>query len=620
MPLTVPNLDDRTYDDLVEEALGMLPRYAPGWTNHNASDPGITIIELLAYFVELFIYRLNRVSRETRLRFLQLLVGAEPPDGTAWSALSTEDIDQRLRHAVRELAHTQRAVTADDYEHQAREASTSPVAQVVRAKSFARRNLERGGEGGRDRDAPGHLSVIGVPPDGAPRDAVRTMLAQLRDHLEPRKLIATRLHVVEPFFLWVRITARIHMREDAPDPLHARAREDALQALQQFGSPMVGGGPQGEGWPFGRALYLSEVYERLEQMEGVDFVDDVDVVDIAPREGVADERARIGLKVGGSRVGVDAWLGARPEHGPDRILVDAAGRMVGIALKPYELLRVTSGVEDFSTGEGGVRRPRVERGRRPAAGPLGPVRGTSPTPGAPPVGGAARPSDSLAPRPAAPERRAARDGAPGRLMAQLPGIYHGWPDLSQLLSTFETILCEPHPGALEMQIAQIATLLDVVRAPHELPGWVSAQAPGHLSQRRDAFVPWLAQWVALSGAASLSIERQRRLIGRIVPLYAKRGTREYLIELLRFHLPEHSEIGVEDQEFTGLILGKSRVGVDAWLEEDRPFWFKVTIRLPDGEAARGRVDWPARIRQVVDLAKPAHTTYDLEMAPSRGSE
>jgi hypothetical protein len=620
MPLTVPNLDDRTYDDLVEEALGMLPRYAPSWTNHNASDPGITIVELLAYFVELFIYRLNRLSRETRLRFLQLLVGAEPPDGTAWAALSTEDIDRRLRHAVRDLAHTQRAVTAEDYEHHAREAGIAPPAQVVRAKSFARRNLEAVGEGGRDRDAPGHLSVIGVPPDGAPRDAVRTMLEQLREHLEPMKLIATRLHVVEPFFLRVRIMARIHMREDAGDELRGRAREDALRALQEFGSPMTGGGPQGEGWPFGRALYLSEVYERLEQMDGVDFVDDVDVVEIALREGVTDERARIGLRVGRSLVGVDTWLGARPEHGPERILVEAAGRMVGVALKPYELLRVTSSVEDFSTGEGGARRPRVERGRRAPAGPPGPTPGTRLEPGEPPVGVTGRPSDSIARRPATGDRRAAGDGAPGRLLAQLPGIYHPSSDLSQLLSTFETILCEPHPGALETQIAQIATLFDVVRAPHELPGWISAQAPGVLSQRRDAFLPWLAQWVALSGAASLPIERQRRLVGRIVPLYACRGTRRYLIELLRFHLPEHSEIGVEDQDFTGLILGKSRIGVDAWLEEDRPFWFKVTIRLPDGGAAHGRVDWPARIRQVVDLAKPAHTTYDLEMVPSRGSE
>src|SRR5262245_10692366 len=122
MPLNVPNLDDRTYDDLVEEALGMLPRYAPGWTNHNPSDPGITIIELLAYFVELFIYRLNRVSREIRLRFLQLLVGAESRSRAAWAALSTADIDQQLRQAVRNLAHTMRAVTAEDYERDARAA------------------------------------------------------------------------------------------------------------------------------------------------------------------------------------------------------------------------------------------------------------------------------------------------------------------------------------------------------------------------------------------------------------------------------------------------------------------------------------------------------------------
>ena len=75
MPLRVPNLDDRTFDDLVDEALAMLPRYAPAWTNHNPSDPGITLIELLAYFTELFIFRLNRVTKETKIRFLQLLYG-----------------------------------------------------------------------------------------------------------------------------------------------------------------------------------------------------------------------------------------------------------------------------------------------------------------------------------------------------------------------------------------------------------------------------------------------------------------------------------------------------------------------------------------------------------------
>jgi hypothetical protein len=625
MPLNVPNLDDRTYGDLVEEALAMLPRYAPSWTNHNPSDPGITVIELLAYFAELYIYRLNRVTRETRLRFLQLMAGVDRHRASEWAALSTEEIARGLRQAVRDLRRLQRAVTTEDYERLAREATADgpPASPVVRAKAFPRQNLELTVPGGRDREAPGHLSVIAVPPDGAPRGAVVTMLSRVRDHLESSRMLAIRLHIVEPFLLWVLVTARIHLRVDVSDELRARAREDALKTLQEFGSPMVGGGPQGEGWPFGRALYTSEVYERLEQLDGVDYVDDVDVVRLSMREEVSDERARIGYKVGRSILGVDAWLGTRPEHGPDRVLVDESGRLIGIALRPYELVRITSTVDDFVIGEGApARGPRAGRTRRAAAATAVTAEGPGHLgTGAAHVGEPARPSESIVRRPAGREQPRRTEGTPGRLLAQLPGVYHASPDLAQLLSVFETILCQPHERALEAQIAEIATLLDVVRAPHELPGWTSNEAPGALSERRDAFLPWLTQWVALSGAASLSVEQQRRLLGQIVPLYACRGTRRYVTKLLSFYLPEQTEIQIEDQEFTGLILGKSKIGVDAWLEQDRPFWFKVTIRIPDtgssGEPrARGRIDWPTRIRQVVDLAKPAHTTYDLEVAPT----
>ncbi len=59
----VPNLDDRSFTDLVDEALSMLPQYAPKWTNYNPSDPGITLIELLAYLTEVMIYRLDRFAR-----------------------------------------------------------------------------------------------------------------------------------------------------------------------------------------------------------------------------------------------------------------------------------------------------------------------------------------------------------------------------------------------------------------------------------------------------------------------------------------------------------------------------------------------------------------------------
>ncbi|HMH54009.1 MAG TPA: phage tail protein [Candidatus Acidoferrum sp.] len=610
MPLNVPNLDDRTYGDLVEEALAMLPRYAPGWTDHNPSDPGITIIELLAYFAEHFIYRLNRVTTETRLRFLQLLVGVGAHGASGWAALSAEDIDRHLRQAVRDLRRPERAVTAEDYDALARDATAKNQEEnrrIIRAQSFVRRNLELADDAGREADAPGHVSIVSVPAERTPPDAVAALIAQVREYLEPRRLLATRLHVVEPFYLWIRLGARLHMRVDATEEQRATSRETAVATLQKFGSPWSGGGREsggsdGDGWPFGRALYLSEVYEQLEGIPGVDYVDDLDVIELSVRGGASDDRTPIGIKVGGSTVGVDSWLSARREHGRDRVLVDSAGKMIGIALKPYELVRIASRVEDVSIAESARGVSGVEPARRAANDTrLVPVH---PADRAEHLGGGPDRSAGAAARP--PGGRLARRGmARERLLAQLPGVYHASAALRQLLGAFETILCEPHERALEEQIARIAMVFDVTG--QELPVW--------LSERRDALLPWLAQWVALSGPGALTLEGRRRLIGQIVPLYAWRGTGRSVTDLLTLYLPDGADVGVEDGQFRGLVLGQARAGVDAWLAEDRPFWFKVTIRMPD--AAGGRTDWRERIRQVIDLAKPAHTTYDLELVASQ---
>ena len=52
MPLPLPNLDTRRWADLVDEGVAIVPRYGGSWTDHNAHDPGITLIELFAYLVE----------------------------------------------------------------------------------------------------------------------------------------------------------------------------------------------------------------------------------------------------------------------------------------------------------------------------------------------------------------------------------------------------------------------------------------------------------------------------------------------------------------------------------------------------------------------------------------
>src|ERR1700749_3107717 len=68
-----PKLDDRNFRDIVEEAISMIPRYSPEWTNHNPSDPGITLIELAAWMTDLLIYRLNQVPDKNYVAFLNLL-------------------------------------------------------------------------------------------------------------------------------------------------------------------------------------------------------------------------------------------------------------------------------------------------------------------------------------------------------------------------------------------------------------------------------------------------------------------------------------------------------------------------------------------------------------------
>ncbi|MBD2211944.1 putative baseplate assembly protein [Nostoc linckia FACHB-104] len=74
------NLDDRTFDELVEECILRIPRYCPEWTDHNLSDPGITLIELFAWLTDQMLFRFNRVPQKNYVAFLELLgIRLQPP-------------------------------------------------------------------------------------------------------------------------------------------------------------------------------------------------------------------------------------------------------------------------------------------------------------------------------------------------------------------------------------------------------------------------------------------------------------------------------------------------------------------------------------------------------------
>src|SRR3712207_7790033 len=73
MRLPEIQLDDRRFQDLVSEARLRINRACPEWTEHNVSDPGITLIELFAWMTEMTIYRLNRVPDKLHVALLELL-------------------------------------------------------------------------------------------------------------------------------------------------------------------------------------------------------------------------------------------------------------------------------------------------------------------------------------------------------------------------------------------------------------------------------------------------------------------------------------------------------------------------------------------------------------------
>jgi len=291
MPLTLPQLDDRTYADLLDEARALIPSLYPDWTDHNPADPGITLIELFAWLSEMLIFRADQVPDRHRLVFLRLLNGPERQQSLLATApglaaptrerlldllyaadegraAPAEQVDEAVRVTMLGLRSRERAITNDDYEALA--SAASPL--VSRAKALPRRDLDANTEAGRSERRAGHASVIILPhgPDAAPLPDP-ALLDTVWRYLDDRRALTTRHHVVAPFYAPVNAEILVARRADARDqPL----REAVVAACNSFLHPLTGG-PDQAGWPFGRAIYVSELYALLEGIPGVDYLPDI---------------------------------------------------------------------------------------------------------------------------------------------------------------------------------------------------------------------------------------------------------------------------------------------------------------------------------------------------------
>jgi len=290
VPLQIPVLDDRRFADLFTEARSLIPTYASDWTNHNPSDPGITLIELYAHFSEMLIYRLDRVTTANVVAFLNLLDGktrvAAAYEGN--EALLAADIRATILH-MREL---DRAVASADFEELALRADP----RVERARAVPLRNLAMD----LARSRAGHVSVIILPAVGS-ESALTTLVGIVQAYLEPRVLLTTRVHVVPPFFVDLNVKATV---VPLPDQLDADVQRSVAQAVSAYLDPHTGG-DEGDGWPFGRDVFASELFALIDELDEVDYVTSLSLIP-APA---------------------------------DRVTRRSDGKLIGVSLQPYELVR-----------------------------------------------------------------------------------------------------------------------------------------------------------------------------------------------------------------------------------------------------------------------------------------
>lgn len=273
MPIPLPDLDDKSYDDLVEEARATIPQLYPAWTDHNPADPGITLLELFAWLSEVVIYRVGRLPDSTYDAFLRLL------NGPSFSRAPGEALEDAIRTTLSGTRERYRAVTTDDFEYLVQEkwpevAPATVTASVVRVKCLPEQNLAGAN---KIAAAPGYVSLVLVPDEGVgdapwvhPSDILKTELAAF---FKERMLITTRLIVAGADYIPLNITATLYLKDFA---VASQVRSDAATALKKFYHPTEGG-EDAKGWPFGGDVLLAKIYAILDGVYGVDFTEDVSV-------------------------------------------------------------------------------------------------------------------------------------------------------------------------------------------------------------------------------------------------------------------------------------------------------------------------------------------------------
>jgi predicted phage baseplate assembly protein len=197
-----------------------------------------------------------------------------------------EDLEMAKVRGPIVLRTRDRAVTAEDFEHIAREAAP----EVARVKAIATTD---GADAGTVR-----VMVVPAVPTNSPRLTFDQLvpaddtLERITRRLDESRLVGTRVVVEPPSYSGVTIVARVRAR---PRTDTIRLQEDAVDALSRYFHPTIGG-RDGTGWAFGRPVLAGEVHAALQGVRGTELVEDVRIFGADPvtgERGKATERLEV---------------------------------------------------------------------------------------------------------------------------------------------------------------------------------------------------------------------------------------------------------------------------------------------------------------------------------------
>lgn len=215
---------------------------------------------------------------------------------SSYGGSDEEPIEETKRRAPEVLLNRHRAITAEDYEYLAREATTDVA--IVRCLEPRMHLADFAGMpkawrkddpwtfGALDR-ASGNVNLIVVPDYGPERQPKPNgdLIREVQRYLDKRRQVASRLIVTGPRYLPIRATVEISVFQRAIDNglvvSAANVATETYTRVENFLHP-VHGGRDGGGWQVGQAVFIADLFKAIAPDENVGFVSNLAVEPLVP--------------------------------------------------------------------------------------------------------------------------------------------------------------------------------------------------------------------------------------------------------------------------------------------------------------------------------------------------